>query len=92
MATARRRLDGQYGRYAAATAGAMTFGQLVSGGALAVGGAFGYPVYAALYAASSGLRVVATRMASGQRIAAVSAPPVPVDVAAVMPGPVAERG
>jgi hypothetical protein len=77
----------QYGRYTAATAGAMTLGQLVSGGALAVGGAFGYPVYAALYAASTGLRVVATRMASPRRLAVGPAPAHGIDVAGGLPAP-----
>lgn len=51
----------QYGRFTARNAGAMTAAQLASGAALALGGGFGYPVYAGLYAVSSGLRIVAMR-------------------------------
>jgi hypothetical protein len=75
----------QYGRYAATTAGAMTFGQLVSGGALAVGSAFGYPVYAGLYAASTGLRIVATRMAAPNRLPAGRSAPATADLAGALP-------
>jgi hypothetical protein len=54
----------QYGRFTAATAGAMTAGQLVSMVALAAGGPFGYASYAGLYGASTGLRLLAHRVAA----------------------------
>jgi MFS family permease len=53
-----------HGRYLARTSGAMAAGQLASSAVLAAGGPLGYPVFAALYAVSSGLRVVAFRLAS----------------------------
>jgi hypothetical protein len=54
----------QYGRFTAATSGAMTVGQLASMVALAAGGAFGYASYAGLYGASTGLRLLAHRIAA----------------------------
>lgn len=58
----------QHGRYLARTSGAMAAGQLAAGGVLAAGGPLGYPVFALLYAASSGLRVLAHRAASPERV------------------------
>ncbi len=54
----------QYGRFTAATAGAMTVGQLASMVAIAAGGPFAYASYAGLYGASTGLRVLAHRIAA----------------------------
>lgn len=82
----------QYGRYSASQAGAMTVGQLISGAVLAGGGALGYPVYGALYAASTGLRVVATRMATPQRLAPAPLTAVALDGAAAVPASAGESG
>ncbi len=69
----------QYGRYTAANAGAMTSGQLLSGATLALGGGFGYPVYAVLYTLSTALRLVAYRMmAPAEQPAALLVAPGPV--------------
>jgi hypothetical protein len=63
----------QHGRYLARTSSAMTAGQLTSGIVLAVGSGLGYPVFAALYGASAGLRVLAHRAAAPEQIAPRSA-------------------
>lgn len=52
-----------HARYLARTSGAMTAGQLVSAGVIAVGGPFGYPAFALLYAASASARIAAFRAA-----------------------------
>jgi hypothetical protein len=54
----------QYGRFTAATSGAMTAGQLASMIVIGAGGAFGYGAYAGLYGISTGLRMVAYRKAA----------------------------
>jgi len=81
---------GHYARYLARTSGAMTFGQLVGAGVIAVSGAV-LPAFAGLYGASALIRVVAFRAAAearptadGQLVAAVdplSAQPAEVAVA-----------
>ena len=77
---------GHYARYLARTSGAMTFGQLVGAGVIAVAGPV-LPAFAGLYAASALIRVVAYRagaesrptadgpLAEGQLAAAVDPPP-----------------
>jgi hypothetical protein len=54
----------QHGRYLARTSGAMAAGQVACGAVLALGAPLGYPVFAVLYGASSGLRALAFRSAS----------------------------
>lgn len=56
----------QHARYLARTSGAMTAGQLAGAAVIAVAGPLGYPAFAALYAASTSMRVVAYREAAGQ--------------------------
>jgi hypothetical protein len=76
----------QYGRYTAANAGAMTIGQLASGFALAAGGELGYLLYGGLFAASTGLRVVAYRVAAPRAEPAVvqeTAEPAPPELVVV---------
>jgi hypothetical protein len=68
----------QHGRYLARTSGAMAGGQLVSGAVLAVGGPLGYPAFALLYGASSGLRVLAHRLAAPELLLGRRAAPEPV--------------
>jgi hypothetical protein len=51
----------QYGRMLFRTSAAMTGGQVASGLVLAVGGPIGYPAFAALFGASSIIRLVAYR-------------------------------
>jgi hypothetical protein len=58
----------QHARYLARTSGAMTFGQLVGAGVVAVGMPIGYPAFALLYATSAGLRVIAHRAAAPRRM------------------------
>jgi MFS family permease len=53
----------QHARYLARTSGAMTVGQMIGAGVLAVGMPLGYPAFAVLYATSSTLRVFAYRLA-----------------------------
>lgn len=53
----------QHARYLARTSGAMTFAQFVGAGVVAAGGPLGYPCFAALYAGSAVLRIVAYRQA-----------------------------
>jgi MFS family permease len=60
----------QHARYLARTSGAMTVGQLIGAGVVAVGMPLGYPAFAALYATSSVLRVVAHRAARPPLVAA----------------------
>ena len=78
-----------YARYLARTSGAMTGGQLVSAGVIAVTGAVA-PAFAGLYGASALIRVVAFRDARPQVPDAPPAAPEPV----VEPGlePVPEPG
>lgn len=64
----------QHGRYLARTSSAMTAGQLTSGIVLAVGSGLGYPVFAALYGASTGLRVLAHRAAAPEQVTLPSGP------------------
>lgn len=52
-----------HARYLARTSGAMTAGQLAGAGLLAVAGPLGYPAFAALYASSAAVRVIAYRRA-----------------------------
>ena len=54
----------QHARYLARTSGAMTVGQLIGAGVVAVGMPFGYPAFALLYGVSSAIRVVAYREAA----------------------------
>jgi hypothetical protein len=75
----------QYGRFTAATAGAMTGGQLVSMVAIAVGGPFGYASYAGLYGASTGLRLLAHRVAA-PKPEVVAAGPADAIAVALPPG------
>lgn len=58
-----------HGRFLARTSGAMAGAQVASGAVLAAAGTVGYPVFAILYAASTGLRVVAYRGASPAQVA-----------------------
>jgi MFS family permease len=58
----------QHGRYLARTSSAMTVGQVGSGMVLAVGAGLGYPIFALLYGASSGLRLLAHRAAAPERL------------------------
>ncbi len=53
----------QHARYLARTSGAMTVGQIIGSAVIAAGMSIGYPAFALLYAASSGVRVAAWRMA-----------------------------
>ena len=78
----------QHGRFLARTSGAISGAQLASGAVLAAAGSVGYPVFAVLYAASAGLRVVAYRGASTAQLTARSsgvadAPPVAVQTVGV---------
>jgi hypothetical protein len=73
----------QHARYLAKTSGAMTVGQLASAGVIAVGMPLGYPAFAALYAASTALRVMAYR---------ASAPVKPSDQLAAAPLTVVAAG
>jgi hypothetical protein len=52
-----------HARYLARTSGAMTAGQILGAGVIAVGGPFGYPAFGALYAASAAFRIAAYRSA-----------------------------
>ena len=61
----------QHARYLARTSGAMTAGQMIGAGILAVAMPLGYPAFAILYATSSTLRVLAFRLS---RPAAVPQP------------------
>jgi len=81
----------QYGRFTATNAGAMTAAQLASGTALALGGSFGYPVYAGLYAISSGLRLVAMRVISPRPVPADQPTPRALPAAA-LPAPIPAHG
>jgi len=64
----------QHARFLARTSGAMTVGQLIGSGVVAIGMSVGYPAFAILYGTSSALRVVAWRQARptpvGQPVAA----------------------
>lgn len=71
----------QYGRFTATTAAAMTIGQLVSMVAIAAGGGFVYASYAGLYGASTGLRLLAHRIAAPRPDGATVA--LPTDTVAV---------
>jgi len=53
----------QHARFLARTSGAMTVGQIIGSGVVAVGMSVGYPAFALLYGTSSMLRVVAWRQA-----------------------------
>ncbi|MEO6349277.1 MAG: hypothetical protein ABIP53_01375, partial [Candidatus Limnocylindrales bacterium] len=64
----------QHARYLARTSGAMTVGQLIGAGVIAVGMPLGYPAFAVLYATSSALRVVAHRASAPAREIAAPAP------------------
>ena len=71
----------QHARYLARTSGAMTAGQLVGAGVVAIGMPIGYPAFALLYGISSAIRVVAWR-AAAPPVAAVttsSAQPIPAE-------------
>ena len=50
-----------HARYLARTSGAMTIGQLAGAGVIAIGGPISYPAFAALYATSAVVRVIAFR-------------------------------
>ncbi len=63
-----------HARFLARTSGAMTAGQLVGAGVLAVLGPLGYPAFAVLYAASATVRVVAYAHASPAAQASVTQP------------------
>jgi MFS family permease len=52
----------QHARYLARTSGAMTIGQLAGAAVIGVGGPIGYPAFAALYATSAAIRVIAYRL------------------------------
>jgi hypothetical protein len=54
----------QHARYLARTSGAMTVGQIIGSGVVAVGMSVGYPAFALLYGTSSVLRVIAWRQAA----------------------------
>jgi len=62
-----------HARYLARTSGAMTLGQLIGAGVIAVGVPFGYPAFALLYGVSSVIRVVAYRQAAPVATAPVAA-------------------
>lgn len=66
----------QHARYLARTSGAMTVGQLIGAGVVAVGMPFGYPAFALLYGISSGIRVIAYRQAAPRDVSALSKPAV----------------
>jgi len=63
----------QHARYLARTSGAMTAGQIVGAGVVAVGMPIGYPAFAFLYGISSVVRVIAWRAAAAPRAIAVEA-------------------
>lgn len=68
----------QHARFLARTSGAMTVGQLVGAGVIAVGMPIGYPAFALLYGISSAIRVVAWRQAAPHVVGAEASPAQPI--------------
>ena len=79
---------GHYARYLARTSGAMTFGQLVGAGVIAVSGPV-LPAFAGLYAGSALIRVVAYRVAADARATAGVKAGAAVDPPSAQPAAVA---
>jgi MFS family permease len=74
-----------HARFLARTSGAMTIGQLAGAGVIGVAGPVGYPAFAALYATSAVIRVIAWRSGAEQPAAAL-----PADEPAVAEAPLPE--